>query len=132
MMPSGINDDAPEDFERDQMMSALFAHMVSEYTNVALMLLGRNPHPESGEKMFDPDSARLFIDQLEMLEVKTKGNLSPGEQRLLQQSLTHLRLAFVETMERPPQPAAPAAPEISPASTPDAGEASGRRSSMKF
>jgi len=38
---------------------------------MALMLLGKLPHPETGETIREIDSARMFIDQLEMLALKT-------------------------------------------------------------
>lgn len=100
---------------REEMHSALFAQLVLQQTNLALMLLGKLPNPETGETMRDLDSARLFIDQLEMLEAKTRGNLSRDEARLLQQSLMTLRMSFVEAVEAPAKPAAPAAtPEAKP------------------
>lgn len=89
---------------RDEMMSALFAHLVIQNTNMALMFLGKVPNPQTQERMYDVETARMFIDQLEMLEVKTKGNLSREEEKLLQQSLTHLRLNFVDAVEHPPKP----------------------------
>ena len=87
---------------REEEISALFAHMVMQQSNMAMMLLGKIAHPESGETIRDIDAARLFIDQLEMLEVKTKGNLNKQEEGLLKQSLMSLRLAFVEAVEAPP------------------------------
>ena len=42
------------------------------------------------------------IDQLEMLEFKTKGNLDQEEAALLKQSLMSLRMAFVESVDSPP------------------------------
>ena len=108
-------DDTARNLSRDEMMSALFANMVFQNTNMALMMMGRVPNPSSNEKLFDLEAARMFIDQLEMIEVKTKGNLIPDEQKLLQQSLTHLRMAFVEAVEKgAPQEAGqqkPAQPE---------------------
>ena len=91
-----------ENISREEMMSALFAHLVIQNTNMALMFLGKVPNPQTGEHMYEVEPARMFIDQLEMLEVKTKGNLSREEEKLLQQSLTHLRLTFVEAVENPP------------------------------
>jgi hypothetical protein len=88
-------------------MSALFANMVVQQTNLALMMLGQVPDPQSGELVRDLEAARMFIDQLETLEFKTKGNLDKHEQKLLQQSLTTLRLAFVDALEN--QPSAPSA-----------------------
>jgi hypothetical protein len=73
------------------------------------MLLGKAPHPESGQPARDLDGAQFFIDQLEMLEAKTQGNLNPQEAGLLKQTLMTLRLAFVEAVNAPPpQPPAPA------------------------
>src|SRR6266851_7535054 len=86
---------------REEIMSALFAHLVMQQTNMALMLLGKVAHPETGQVVKDVEAARLFIDQLEMLETKTKGNLNKEETALLKQSLMTLRLAFVQEVESP-------------------------------
>ena len=117
---------------REEIMSALFAHLVIQNTNMALMFLGQVPNPETNQRLFDPEAAQMFIDQLEMLEAKTKGNLTSQEQKLLQQSLTHLRLTFVQAIENPPKtaPAAPAEPASSPAAETE-GE-SRKRFSKKF
>lgn len=84
-----------------EIQAALFAQLVMQQANMAFMLLGRIPDPSTGEMHRDLEAAKLFIDQLEMLEAKTKGNLNPPETALLQQSLTALRLAYVEAMETP-------------------------------
>ena len=86
---------------RAEMMSALFAQLIMQQSNMAMLLMGKVPHPQTGETMRDVEAARLFIDQLEMLQVKTKGNLSKQEEQLLKQSLLSLQMAFVEAMESP-------------------------------
>lgn len=111
MSESSTPDTGFADASRDEQMSASFADLVIQHTNLALMMLGRVAHPETGQKVCDPDAARLFIDQLEMLETKTRGNLNKDEEKLLKQSLMTLRLAYVEATtalaEQPkPQPAA--------------------------
>ena len=85
----------------EEMHSALFAQLVLQQANMAALLLGKTPHPETGKTMRDLEAARLFIDHLEMLEVKTKGNLTKEEDALLKQNLMSLRLAFVEAVETP-------------------------------
>jgi hypothetical protein len=92
-------DEAHRDATREETMSAQFAGLVMQQTNLALMLLGKSPHPETQKTMLDIDGARMFIDQLEMLEVKTRGNLTADEAKLLKQSLTALRMAFVQTVD---------------------------------
>jgi hypothetical protein len=86
---------------REEMMSALFAQLVIQQSNMAMLLMGKVPHPQTGETVRDVEAARLFIDQLEMLETKTKGNLTKEEEQLLKQSLMGLRMAFVEAVESP-------------------------------
>jgi hypothetical protein len=98
---------------RDEMMSALFANMIVQNTNMALIFLGHTPHPQTGKQEIDLDNARYFIDQLEMIEVKTKGNLSKEEEGLLKQSLTSLRMAFVQAVQK--ESAQPAAAATEPA-----------------
>jgi len=100
---------------REEMQSALFAQLVMQQANLALMLLGKVPHPESGQTVKDIEGARLFIDQLEMLEMKTKGNLSKDESGLLKQSLMNLRLAFVEAVEGTAGASSPEAAKGAPA-----------------
>jgi uncharacterized protein (DUF342 family) len=86
---------------REEMMSALFAQLVVQQSNMAMLLMGKVPHPQTGQTVRDIDAARLFIDQLEMLETKTKGNLTKDEEQLLKQSLMSLRMAFVQSAESP-------------------------------
>lgn len=116
--------DSPVAAADDQ--SLLFSHLVMQQSNMAMMLLGKVAHPETGQVVRDLEAARLFIDQLEMLEAKTKGNLTKEESGLLKQSLMALRLAFVEAVETPapaqPQPQSPASAATEPAAaTPSPG-----------
>jgi cell envelope opacity-associated protein A len=115
MSDTTVSEQDSSGISRAEMMSALFAQLIMQQSNMAMLLLGKVPHPQTGETMRDVEAARLFIDQLEMLRVKTKGNLSKEEEQLLKQSLMSLQMAFVETMESPapeekqPEAAAPAA-----------------------
>lgn len=101
---------------RAELMSALFAQLIMQQSNMAMLLLGKVPNPQTGETIRDIEAARLFIDQLEMLEEKTRGNLNKDEEHLLKQSLMSLRMAFVEAVESP-TPNTPAATPKSPAET---------------
>lgn len=130
--------------EQEAVHSVLFLNLISQQTNMAFLMLGRIAHPQTGEVVQDFDSAKFFIDQLEMLDVKTKGNLNKQEESMLKQSLTNLRMAFFEAVENPmkfdekgkpilPESAKPAeakAPEA--ASTEAADEESNKRFSKKY
>lgn len=97
---------------RDEHMASLFASMVMQQAQMALMLLGQMPHPETGETITDLEGAQMFIAQLEMLEVKTRGNLGTDEEQLLKQSLLGTRMAFVACLERQEQGTPPAVPTL--------------------
>jgi len=136
----------PVDFSSEEMTSAVFVQLVMQQANLALMLLGRVPHPQTGKTEQDVDAARAFIDQLEMLEVKTKGNLNPQEAAFLKDALMSVRMAFVDAVKSeesaPEQPAPPpASDKPAPAaaegakptseSTPPAPEAESRKKFAK-
>src|ERR1035441_7568652 len=97
-----LSEDKSASESPDEMRSALFAHMVMQQSSMAMMLLGKTAHPETGKIVRDLEGAKFFIDQLEMLEFKTKGNLNQEEAALLKQSLMSLRKAFVESVDSPP------------------------------
>jgi hypothetical protein len=67
----------------------------------------------------------MFIDQLEMIHEKTRGNLSSEESEILTRVLSDLQLTFVQAAGNPPAPAAevpaevPEAPAAAPAPTPE-------------
>ncbi len=67
----------------------------------ALYHLGVVGDPETGAKAPAPDLllARQTIDILEMLQVKTQGNLEAEEARLLEGMLYELRMRFVEVRD---------------------------------
>jgi hypothetical protein len=104
-----------------EVLSGRFAQMVLQQVNMTMLLLGKMAHPQTGEFARDIDAARMFIDQLEMIEAKTKGNLNKEEEALLKQSLLSLHMAFVEAVESP----APSRPETPPAQPDHAAPAAG-------
>jgi hypothetical protein len=107
---------------REEMQAALFADLVTRQANLASMFLGLIPQPQSGERTLDLEAARMFIDQLEMLEEKTRGHRSAFEDHLLKQTMTQLQMGFVQASERAAAPAQTAAPPASsPASSPAPG-----------
>jgi hypothetical protein len=128
-----------------EVTSAMFASLVIQQSNMASIFLGLVPHPETGKVERDLEHARYFIDQLEMIEVKTRGNLDKMEEGLLKQSLTSLRLAFVEAVSKPAptdvaeEKSAPAStapsptePAVDSATTPPAAEDSKKKFTKKY
>jgi hypothetical protein len=101
-------------------MTQRFIAFVMMHAQQASLFLGEIPHPETGETVRNLDAARFMIDQLEMLQEKTRGNLSSEESQILSSVLSDLRLAFVRITASPG--GAASAPATSAESTEPASE----------
>jgi len=73
-----------------------FAALVSMLVTQALFALG--VLGVKGQEKTEPDLelAKYNIDMLEMLEEKTKGNLTEEEQKVLADTLNQIRMAYVK------------------------------------
>ncbi len=113
-----------------------FIEFVMMHAQNAALFLGQIPHPQSGQPELNLDLAKMFIDQLVMIEDKTRGNLSNDESAVLRNAISNLQLAYVEAArgekgempaaasaprEEPsaPAPESSSSPSIAPASEPD-------------
>jgi hypothetical protein len=101
MSEQTITDEKNDNLSHEEMQSALFLQLVVQQSSMAMMMMGKTPNPQTGQTMRDLEAAQLFIDQLEMLEAKTRGNLSKAEEAMLKQTLMMLRMAFVGATEQP-------------------------------
>ena len=72
-----------------------FSGFVLGLAQMALVHLGELPEPQTGEVSRDLEQARHTIDILDMLQQKTRGNLTDQEARLLQGLCTELKMKFV-------------------------------------
>ncbi|HXG52997.1 MAG TPA: DUF1844 domain-containing protein [candidate division Zixibacteria bacterium] len=77
-----------------------FSAFVISLSTQALMHLGEIPNPLDGKVETDISMAKQMIDILGMLRDKTRGNLSDGEERLLEDVLYDLRMKYVEAVKR--------------------------------
>jgi len=126
-------------------MAQRFVEFVMMTAQNAALFLGQIPNPQTGEGEVNLDLARMFIDQLAMIQEKTRGNLSNEEAAVLRNTLANLQMAFVEVSESgaggrgpraeapaPEPPAAPLAAEQSTAAAPDQTSTADGESRKKF
>ena len=73
-----------------------FIEFVMMHAQNAALFLGQIPNPKTGEPEVNLDLARMFIDQLEMIQEKTRGNLTNEEMMVLRNTLSNLQMAYVE------------------------------------
>lgn len=125
-----------------------FIEFVMMHAQNAALFLGQIPNPQTGEGEVNLELARMFIDQLAMIQEKTRGNLTNEEATVLRNTLANLQMAFVEVSQsgvgrssseperapvvEPPKPQAEPthAAESAPAST-DASESESRKKFTK-
>ncbi len=101
-------------------ITQIFIEFVMMQAQNAALFLGQIPNPNGQPPEINLPLARMFIDQLAVIEVKTQGNLNPEELRVLTDAVTQLDTAFNEIASRtegfhPGESLAP--PEPSPIAT---------------
>ncbi|HEX4413982.1 MAG TPA: DUF1844 domain-containing protein [Lacipirellulaceae bacterium] len=78
-----------------QMPPASFEMLVTTLATEALMAMGQIPHPVTNEVVLRRNQAQYLIDTLDLLREKTKNNLSPQEQKLIEAVLHQARMVFI-------------------------------------
>jgi hypothetical protein len=77
-----------------------FETLVSYLSTTTMFQLGLLAGPGGERIPADMPNAQRTIDLLDVLQEKTKGNLTPKESRLLDDVLYELRMTFVELQKR--------------------------------
>ena len=76
--------------------SPAFENLIRMLGSNAAMVLGAYADPRTGQPVIDPEAAREFIDMLDALHEKTKGNLAPEDDSLLLDLLGKLKMTYLE------------------------------------
>lgn len=84
-----------------------FIEIVQTLAMQAMVGLGGMQGPDGQAIPANLDLAKHFIDMLDVLEKKTKGNLEENERDVLDTTLHQLRMAYVEVVRGGPQSAGP-------------------------
>jgi hypothetical protein len=98
-----------------------FIEFVRMQAQNAYLCLGLIPNPNTGKAEVNLEVARWLIDQLAMIQEKTRGNLNTDETSVLTSALTNLQMAFFEVAQgghghaEEEAPVSAAAPEPEPA-----------------
>lgn len=87
------------------MPESLFAQLVIMLATSTMQQLGLIPHPVSGKREVHLQEAQSTIDIIDMLAMKTQGNLTDEENRVLGDVLSSVRLQYVQVANNgAPQP----------------------------
>jgi hypothetical protein len=77
-----------------------FIQLVLMFQAAALQQMGKIQNPLTQKIERDLEQARFSIDMLEMIQNKTKNNLSENEKKFLEHTLFELRINFVDEMSK--------------------------------
>ena len=86
-----------------------FVEFVMMHAQNAALFLGQIPNPKTGQGEVNLELAKMFIDQLAMIQEKTRGNLTNEEATVLRNALANLQMAYVEVAQQVGQGGAPPA-----------------------
>ena len=108
-------------------LSQRFIEFVMMQAQNAALFLGQIPNPQTGKGEINLELAKMFIDQLGMIQEKTRGNLTNEETAVLRNTLSNLQMAFVEVSQqgRSESEAASSSPSAKPQEPAEGATASG-------
>jgi outer membrane biosynthesis protein TonB len=98
-------------------LSQRFVEFVMMQAQNAALFLGQIPNPKTGEGEVNLELAKMFIDQLAMIQEKTRGNLTNEETTVLRNTLSNLQMAYVEVARQAPKGGAQPAPQPQPSAS---------------
>jgi len=78
----------------------LFIHLVNTFVQSAWISLGKVKNPVSDELERNLDQGSYYIDLLDMLQTKMKGNLTEWEEQYILHSLSELKLNFIDEKKK--------------------------------
>jgi hypothetical protein len=96
-------------------LSQRFIEFVMMHAQNAALFLGQIPNPKTGEGEVNLELAKMFIDQLAMIQEKTRGNLTNEESAVLRNTLSNLQMVYVEVAQQAPK--SPTQPKSEPPET---------------
>ena len=73
-----------------------FVQFIMVQAQNILYVLGRIPTPEGERLPPNLQAAKMMIDHLDLIALKTRGNLNSQEEKILKEALQQVQMAFVE------------------------------------
>jgi hypothetical protein len=73
-----------------------FVQFIMVQAQNILYVLGRIPTPEGERLPPNLQAAKMMIDHLDLIALKTQGNLNAQEEKILKEALQQVQMAFVE------------------------------------
>ena len=82
----------------------LFMYLVGTFQSSAWIALGKMKNPMTDKIERNLEQASYYIDLLVMLQSKTKGNVSEYEEQMLINTVSELKMNFIDEQKNPNNP----------------------------
>ncbi len=76
-----------------------FSYFISSLGMQAMVALGQMEDPHTGTAHVNLQQAKYLVDTLQMINTKTKGNLTPDEATMMKELLYQLQMHFVKAAQ---------------------------------
>ncbi|OGU35867.1 MAG: hypothetical protein A2058_07715, partial [Ignavibacteria bacterium GWA2_36_19] len=86
--------------DKNNSNELLFMQLVLQNQQLAMMSMGKLKNPVSDKIDRNLEFAKMSIDTLDMIAVKTKGNLSEYEEKFLTEVIKDLKLNYVDEVSK--------------------------------
>jgi hypothetical protein len=85
----------------EEKNNALFVSLLLMFHSAAMQSLGKLKNPATDKIERNLEQAQSMIDMFDMLKAKTKGNLTPEEDKFLSNLSQELKLNYVDEASKP-------------------------------
>ena len=109
----------------------LFIHLVNTFVQSAWISLGKVKNPVSDKIERNVEQATYYIDLLDMLQTKMKGNLSEWEEQYIIHSLSELKLNYIDEKKKPSDDEDSKKKKIDDSNSASFGSEKGKKSNKK-
>ncbi len=89
----------------EEKQNALFVSLLMMFHAATMQYLGKVKNPATDKIERNLEQAQAMIDMFDMLKAKTRGNLTPDEEKFLSNLTQELKLNYVDEASKPqPEP----------------------------
>ena len=81
-----------------------FMYLVGTFQSSAWIAMGKMKNPMTDKVEQNMDQASFYIDLLNIMQAKTKGNLSENEEQMLINTVSELKMNFIEEKKKTEDP----------------------------
>jgi len=81
-----------------------FMYLVGTFQSSAWIAMGKMKNPMTDKVEKNLDQSSFYIELLNMIQVKTKGNLSEYEEQMLINTISELKMNIIKEKKKPEEP----------------------------